>query len=111
MKKSILGFPCTLCLTVCLSKIYSFLENDFKTDRLELSISVCSIVGYVFGYRCVSDCRSRGCKFNPDPVTISTVILVPSAESFKEFCCHYRRSMCIKYWLITMFKLTKEMRR
>ena len=28
-----------------------------------------SAVGNVSGYRCVSDCRSRGRKFDPDPVT------------------------------------------
>ena len=28
----------------------------------------CSVVGNVSGYRCVSDCRSRGCKFDPGPV-------------------------------------------
>ena len=48
------------------------------------------------GYRCVSDCRSRGCDFDPaqshtlveiDHEIISLVILLPSAESFKEGCC------------------------
>ena len=27
-----------------------------------------SAVGNVTGYRCVSDCRSRGCEFDPGPV-------------------------------------------
>ena len=27
-----------------------------------------SAVGNVSGYRCVSDCRSRGCEFDPGPV-------------------------------------------
>ena len=27
-----------------------------------------SAVGNVSGYRCVSDCKSRGCEFDPGPV-------------------------------------------
>ena len=27
-----------------------------------------SAVDYVSGYSCVSDCRSRGCEFDPSPV-------------------------------------------
>ena len=42
----------------------------------------------VSGYRCVSDCRPRGCEFDPgsptfvaiDQEIISSVILLPSAE-------------------------------
>ena len=47
----------------------------------------------VTGYRCVSECRSRGRKFDPglvpsftfveiDSEIISTIILLPSAELF-----------------------------
>ena len=55
-----------------------------------------STVGNVSGNRCESDCRSRGRKFNPGPShtfveidheIIFTVILLPSAESFKKGCC------------------------
>ena len=55
-----------------------------------------SAVGNVSGYRCVSDCRSRGREFDPGPVNtfveidhemISMVILLPSADSFKKGCC------------------------
>ena len=46
-----------------------------------------SAVGNVSGYRCVSDCRSRGREFDPGPVPYfrgdSTVILLPSADLFK----------------------------
>ena len=51
------------------------------------------LVGNVSGYRWESDCRSRGREFDPGPVPyfrdheiISTVILLPSAESFKKGC-------------------------
>ena len=40
-----------------------------------------SAVGNVSGYRCVSDCRSRGREFvEIDHEMISTVILLPSAD-------------------------------
>ena len=48
------------------------------------------------GNRCESDCRSRGREFDPGPAPyfveivheiISTVIFLPSAESFKKGCC------------------------
>ena len=56
----------------------------------------CSTVGNMSGYRCVSDCRSRGREFNLGRVPyffeidhriISIVILLPFAESFKKGCC------------------------
>ena len=62
-----------------------------------------SAVGNVSGYRCVSDCRSRGSKFDPGPVPyfmeidheiISTVILLPSADLFKKGCCHLQAKVC-----------------
>ena len=64
-----------------------------------------SAVGNVSGYRCVSDCRSRGCEFDPGPARshtfveidheiISTVILLPSADSFKKGCCQLQAKVC-----------------
>ena len=67
-----------------------------------------SAVGNVSGNRFESDCRSRGRELDPSPVPyfhgfdqeiISTVILLPSAESFKKGCCQlqakvYARSTC-----------------
>ena len=70
----------------------------------EKGIGVCSAlktgprsaVCNMSGNRCVSGCRSRGPEFDPGPVPyfreidheiISTVILLPSAESFKKGCC------------------------
>ena len=62
-----------------------------------------SAVGNVSGYRCVSDCRSRGREFDPGPVhtfaeidheIISTVILLPSADSFKKGCCQLQAKVC-----------------
>ena len=52
-----------------------------------------SSVGNVSGNKCESDCRSKGREFDPGPVhtfmgidyeIISTVILLPSAESNKQ---------------------------
>ena len=78
-----------------------------------------SAVGNVFGYRCVSDCRSRGRKFDPglshtfveiDHELISRVILLPSADSFKEgFLSVLSESiMCKKYWLTACSSLPRK---
>ena len=62
-----------------------------------------SAVGNVSGYRCVSDCRSRGKSSIParshtfveiDHEIISTVILLPSADSFKKGCCQLQAKVC-----------------
>ena len=64
-----------------------------------------SAVGNVSGYRCVSDCRSRGREFDPVPShtfveidheMISTVILLPSADSFKKGCCQLQAKVCAR---------------
>ena len=62
------------------------------------STGPCSAVGNM------SDCRSRSHKFNPSPVPyfrgdhliISTVILLPSADSFKKGCCHLQAKVCAR---------------
>ena len=60
-------------------------------------------VGNVSGYRCVSDCRSRGRESIParyhtfveiDHEIISTVILFPSADLFKKGCCQLQAKVC-----------------
>ena len=64
-----------------------------------------SAVGNVSGYRCVSECRSRGREFDPGPVPyfrgddheiISTVILLPSADLFKKGCCQLQAKVCAR---------------
>ena len=62
-----------------------------------------SAVGNMSGYRCVPDCNSRGREFDPGPVPyfveidheiISTVILLPSSDSFKKGCCQLQAKVC-----------------
>ena len=56
-----------------------------------------SAVGNVSGYRCVSDCRSRARSHTfveIDHEIISTVILLPSADSFKKGCCQLQAKVC-----------------
>ena len=62
-----------------------------------------SAVSNVSGNRCESDCRSRCCRFDPGTVPyfpgveheiISTVILLPSTESFKKGCCQLQAKVC-----------------
>ena len=61
-----------------------------------------SAVGNVSGNRCESDCRSRGPEFDPfdfleiDHEIISTVILLPSAESFKKGFCQLQAKVCAR---------------
>ena len=62
-----------------------------------------SAVRNVSGYRCVSDYRSRGRELIParshtfveiDHEIISTVILLPSAGSFKKGFCQLQAKVC-----------------
>ena len=56
--------------------------------------------GNVSVNRCESNCRSRGSEFEPGPEIdheiISTVILLPSAESFKKGCCQLQAKVCAR---------------
>ena len=56
--------------------------------------------------------QSVTCTFvEVDHEMISTVILLPSAESFKKGCCqlHTSDSMCAKYWLTACSSLPRKM--
>ena len=59
-----------------------------------------SAVGNVSGNRCESDYISRGREFDTfveiDHEIISTVILLPSAESFKKGCCQLQAKVCAR---------------
>ena len=67
-------------------------------------ITLSSAVGNVSGYRCVSDCRSRDLASSIparshtfveiDHEIISTVILFPSADSFKKGCYQLQAKVC-----------------
>ena len=75
----------------------------YMTSHISLQTGPRRAVGNVSGYKCVSDCRSRGRKFDPgrshtfvenDHEIISTVILLPSADSFKKGCCQLQAKVC-----------------
>ena len=64
-----------------------------------------SAVGNVSGYRCEADCRTRVASSIParshifvetDHEIISTVILLPSAESFMKGCCQLQAKVCAR---------------
>ena len=64
-----------------------------------------SAVGNVYGYRCVSDCNPGVASSFParshtfveiDHEIISTVILLPSADSFKKGCCQLQAKVCAR---------------
>ena len=62
----------------------------------QASRAVCN----VSGNRRESDCSSRGHEFDTfveiDHEIISTVILLPSAESFKKGCCQLQAKVCAR---------------
>ena len=91
--------------------LYFEFETVLKFTGLRIA------VGNVSGYRCVSECRSRGCEFDPgrshtfmeiDHEIISTVILLPSAELSRELLSVTRESMCTKYWLTACSSLSRK---
>ena len=81
------------------------LDYDVKRCQLndvEFTLPRCA-VGNMSGYRCKSDCSSRGREFNPglvqyfvelDHDIISMVILLPSAQSFMKGCCQLQARVC-----------------
>ena len=70
-----------------------------------------SAVGNMSGYRCVSNCRSRGLELDPGLVTYfrgdDTVILLHSAESFK-VVVSYKRKYVHEVLVNCLFKLAQE---
>ena len=71
----------------------------------------------VSGYRCVSDCRSRVASSilvrshtftEIDHEIISTVILIPSAYSFKRGCCQLQAKVCDRLLVNGLFKPVQE---
>ena len=77
--------------------------KQFGPKSGPIATGLCSAISYVFGNRCESDCRSRGREFDPawshtfvelDHELISTVILLPSAESLKKGCCQLQAKVC-----------------
>ena len=69
-----------------------------------------SAVGNVSGYRCVSDCNSSSIPARShtfveiDHEIISTVILHPSADSFKKGCCQLQAKVCAQVLVNRLFK-------
>ena len=78
----------------------------------------CSAVGNVSDYRWVSDCRSRGRKFDPSQVPylveidreiISKIIFLPSSDSFKKGCCQRNKRKYVHKVLVNcLFKHAQE---
>ena len=76
-----------------------------------------SAVGNVSGYRCVSDCRSRGHEFDPgrshtfmeiDHEIISTVILLSSADHSRRVVVSYKLKYMHEVLVNSLFKLAQE---
>ena len=73
-----------------------------------------SAVGNVSGYRCVSDCRSRGREFDPAPVVeidheiISTVILLLTLNHSRRVVVSYKRKYVHDLLVNRLFKPAQE---
>ena len=77
-----------------------------------------SAVGNVSGYRCVSDCRSRGCEFDPGPVPYfrgdwSCNDFYGHSPPFRCFIQEgllsvTSESMCTNYWLTACSSLPRK---
>ena len=89
--------------------IKTFVLSIFLSGRLmrHFLTGPRSAVGNVSGNRCESDCRSRDRESQSiqarshtfveiDHEIISTVILPPSAESFKKGCCQLQAKVCAR---------------
>ena len=75
-----------------------------------------SLVGNVSDCRCVFDCRSRGCEFDPGPVPyffeidneiISTAVLLPSADS-RRVVFSYKQKYVHEVLVTRLVKLAQE---
>ena len=101
-------------------KIYQLVMSFNHTDSFTTSLLAGprSAVGKVSGYRCVSDCRSRGCEFDPGPVPYFR-----GDWSWNDFYGHsppFRwfiqegllsvtsESMCTNYWLTACSSLPRK---
>ena len=87
---------------VCNEKCFSYL---FTKTYVVGTAGPCTAVSNMSGYRCVSDCRSRVASsilarshafLEIDHEIISTAILLPSADSFKNGCCQFQMKVCAR---------------
>ena len=109
--------------------IYSLLVIRVERGNIICTAKICNIpyiliarlrstVGNVSGYRCASDCRSRGREFDPGPVPYFR-----GDWSWNNFYGHFppfrwfiqegllsvtSESMCINYWLIACLSLPRK---
>ena len=59
----------SLSFSICNCSLFQFIKLIMSSfDNSISSSALLSAVGNVSGYRCVSDCRSRGREFDPGPV-------------------------------------------
>ena len=79
------------------------MKSSFQFGISKFEWTVHSAVGNMSGYRCVSDCKPGVVSSIParshtlveiDHEIISTVILLPSAESYKKGCCQLQAKVC-----------------
>ena len=98
---------CMSALSVCLFPLHTITTNKLR-----------SAVGNVSGYRCVSDCRSRGREFDPGPVPYfrgdwSWNNFYGHSAPFRWFIQEgllsvTSESMCTNYWLTTCSSLPRK---
>ena len=106
---------------VCAQKVFSLGHIYFSRDKhvpVEIFFGLCSAVGNVSGYRCVSDCRSRGREFDPGPVPYfrgdwSWNNFYGHSPPFRWFIQEgllsvTSESLCTNYWLTACSSLPRK---
>ena len=116
------NFPMANVMFVCyITYAYMCWKNIFIFLELKVSSILAgprSAVGNVSGYRCVSDCRSRGREFDPGPVPYfredwSWNDFYGHSPPFRwfiqeRFLSVTSESMCTNYWLTACSSLPRK---
>ena len=111
------GFLASLATLHCVLEQFTFIPASTQED-LSQHTGLRSAVGNVSGYRCVSDCRSRGREFDPGPVPYfhgdwSWNNFYGHSPSFRWFIQEgllsvTSESMCTNYWLTAYSSLPRK---
>ena len=86
---------------------YAFYPHTFFFFKKSVGAGPRSAVGNVSGYRCVSDCRSRGRKFDPCPVPYFRGDWLWN-DFYGDSLSVTSENMCTNYWLTACSSLPRK---
>ena len=89
-----------------------FIGSPHPHSQLNSNFGRRGEIGNMSGYRCVSDCISRGSELDPGPVPlimkrVSTVIFLPFADHWRRVVS-YKRKYVHEVLVYRLFKLAQE---